>query len=160
MWSPSRGVCTSVSPEALAEAQATDEELTALLQGTAALRLEKIQVPALDVALHCDTTTGTPRPTSPKPSDGKYSTLSTVFATLERGRQRNSFPSDSCGLGCRRTAALGHKHASLVSGRRYPGTPPRHLVSSLCLHLGSSMCTLTSLAHYRHQTASDTASPQ
>jgi uncharacterized CHY-type Zn-finger protein len=48
-------VCTSVSPEALAEAQAEDAELATLLQGTTALQLEKIQVPGSDVALHCDT---------------------------------------------------------------------------------------------------------
>jgi len=55
-------VCTSVSLKALAEAQATAVELTNLLQGTTTLRLEKIQVPGSDVALHCDITTNRPRP--------------------------------------------------------------------------------------------------
>ena len=59
-------VCMSISPEALAEAQATDAELNALLRGTTALRLEKIQVSGSDVALHCDTTTGRPRPYVPE----------------------------------------------------------------------------------------------
>jgi len=59
-------IYTSISPEVLAEAQATDAELTALLQGTTALRLEKIQIPGSDVALHCDTTTGRPRPYIPE----------------------------------------------------------------------------------------------
>ena len=58
-------VGTSVSPEALAEAQDTDAELTTLLQGATALRLEKIQVPGTDIALHCDTTTTRPRPYVP-----------------------------------------------------------------------------------------------
>jgi len=57
-------VGTSVSPEALAEAQDTDAELNTLLQGATALRLEKIQVTGTDIALHCDTTTR-PRPYVP-----------------------------------------------------------------------------------------------
>jgi hypothetical protein len=59
-------VCTSVSPETLVEAQAEDAEITDLLQGTTALRLEKIQVPGSDVALHCDTSTARPRPYVPE----------------------------------------------------------------------------------------------
>jgi hypothetical protein len=55
-------VCTPASPEALAEAQATDAELTVLLQRTTALRLEKVQVPGSDVALHCDTLRPSARP--------------------------------------------------------------------------------------------------
>jgi cleavage and polyadenylation specificity factor subunit 1 len=54
-------VGTSVSPEALAEAQDTDAELTTLLQGATALHLEKIQVPGSDIALHCDMTSTRPR---------------------------------------------------------------------------------------------------
>jgi cleavage and polyadenylation specificity factor subunit 1 len=59
-------VCASVSPEALAEAQAEDAELAALLQGNTALRLEKIQVPGAGVALHCGTSTTKPRPYVPE----------------------------------------------------------------------------------------------
>jgi cleavage and polyadenylation specificity factor subunit 1 len=59
-------VCTSVSPEALAEAQATDAELANLLQGTTALRLEKIQIPGTDITLQCDTSTNRPRPYVPE----------------------------------------------------------------------------------------------
>jgi hypothetical protein len=150
-------VGASFSPEALAEAQDTDAELTILLQGATALRLEKIQVPGTDIALHCDTTTTRPRPTSLQYSDGKCSTLYTVLATSEQGRRRNLFPSGTCGRACRRTAAPGHQHTSLASGQRYSGTPPRHLGTSLCLHPGSSTCTSKSLAHFRRQTVSDTA---
>ena len=94
--------------------------------------------------------------TSPPLSDDKCSTLSTVLTISEQGRQENSFPSDSCGRACRRTAAPGHERASIASGRRYPGTRPRHWEISLCLLPGSSTCTSISLAHFRHQTASDT----
>jgi len=59
-------ICTSISPEDLAEAQATDAVLTALLQGTTALQFETIQIPGSDVVLHCDTTTGRPRPYVPE----------------------------------------------------------------------------------------------
>jgi hypothetical protein len=58
-------VCTAVSPEDLAETNATDAELNALLQGTTASRLEKSQVPGSDVALYCDTSTTRPRPYVP-----------------------------------------------------------------------------------------------
>jgi len=136
-------ICTSISPEVLAEAQATDAEFIALLQGTTALRLEKIQIPGSDVVLHCDTTTGRPRPTFPKSSDGKYLTLSTVSATLEQGQQQNPFLSDTCGQACRKIATPGHEHASLASGRIYPGTLPHHWETSPCLHPGSSSCTST-----------------
>jgi len=59
-------IYTSISPEVLAEAQATDAEHTALLQGTTALRLEKIQIPGSVVVLHCHTPTGRPRPYVPE----------------------------------------------------------------------------------------------
>jgi len=95
--------------------------------------------------------------TFPKPSNGSYLTLSTVSATSEEGQLQNSFLSHTCGRACRRTAAPGYEHASLASGRRYPGTPPSHRETSPCLHNGSSICTLTSSAHFRHPTASDTA---
>jgi len=94
---------------------------------------------------------------SPQLSDGKCSTLSTVLAISEQGRQENSFPSDSCGRACRRTVAPGHERASIASGLRYPGTRPRQWEISLCLLPGSSTCTSTSLGYFRHQTASDTA---
>ena len=58
-------VCASVSPEALSEEQAKDAELTALLQGTTALRLEKIPIPGSEVAVHCDTSATRPRPYVP-----------------------------------------------------------------------------------------------
>ena len=53
--------CASVSPEALAKEQANDAELTALLEGNTALRLEKISVPGLDVVIHCHTSASRPR---------------------------------------------------------------------------------------------------
>jgi hypothetical protein len=56
-----KAVGTSVFPEALVEAQDTDSELTTLLKGDTALRLEKIQVPGTDIALHCDMATTRPR---------------------------------------------------------------------------------------------------
>jgi len=59
-------ICTSISPDVLGEAQARDAELTALLQGTTALRLEKIHIPGSDVVLQRDTTTGRPRPYVPE----------------------------------------------------------------------------------------------
>ena len=59
-------ICTSVSPEDLAEAQVTDAELTALLQGTTALWFEKIQITCSDVVLHCDMITGRRRPYVPE----------------------------------------------------------------------------------------------
>ena len=80
-------VGTSVSPEALAEAQDTDAELTALLQGATALRLEKIQVPGTDIALHCDTTTTRPR--LYVPATLRWQVFDTVLATSEQGRRRN-----------------------------------------------------------------------
>jgi len=125
---PSRveAISTSVSPEALAEAQDTDAEPASLLQGHKALRLKKIQTPVTDNALHCDTSTDRPRPTSSQPSDGKCSTLYTVWATSEQGRRRNSLRSGTCGLACRRIAAPGHEHATPASGRKHPGTSPRH----------------------------------
>ena len=55
-------LCAQVSPEALAEAEEIDAELTTCLQGATALPLEKFQVPGTDVSLHCDTTTSRPRP--------------------------------------------------------------------------------------------------
>jgi len=55
-------VCASVSPEALAEEQANDAELTALLHVTTARLLEKSPVPGSDVFIHCDTTAARPRP--------------------------------------------------------------------------------------------------
>ena len=109
-------ICTSTYPEDLAEAQATDAELTAFLQGTTALRFEKIQIPVPDVGLHCDTATSRPRPTFPKPSDGKYETFCTDSATSVQGQMQTSCLSDTCGLVFRKTAAPGHKHASLASG--------------------------------------------
>jgi len=53
---------TSVSPEALAQAEDTDAELASLLKVPTALRLKKIQTPSTDIALHCDTSTDRPRP--------------------------------------------------------------------------------------------------
>ena len=48
---------TSISPNDLAEGQATDTELTVLLQGTTAIQFETIQIPGSDMILHCDTNT-------------------------------------------------------------------------------------------------------
>jgi len=81
--------CASVSSEALAEEQANDAEITALSHGTAALRLEKISVPGSNV-IQRDTSAARPRPTSPQPSGGRCSNLSTVLATLEQEQQQNS----------------------------------------------------------------------
>ena len=56
---------TSVSPEILAEAHATDAELANILQGTTTLRMEKIQVPGTDLILLCNTSPNRPRPYFP-----------------------------------------------------------------------------------------------
>jgi cleavage and polyadenylation specificity factor subunit 1 len=85
-------VCTPVSSEPLVEAQTSNAELTALLQGTTALRLEKIQVPGSDVSVHCDTSTTRPRPTYPKHSDEKCSTPSTGLVTPWPGCAASTCP--------------------------------------------------------------------
>jgi hypothetical protein len=52
-------------PEALAEEQPIDVELSALLQGTTALQFEKIPFPGSEVTLHCDTSATRQNPKSP-----------------------------------------------------------------------------------------------
>jgi hypothetical protein len=147
-------VCTPVSPEALAEAQASDAELNALLQGTTALRLEKIQIPDSDVPLDCDTSTTRPRPYVHENIRRQVFVFLHGLLHLGARQRRNSFPNDSCS---RRTAPTGYEHASLASGGRFPGIRTHQWGTSPCLHPGSSTCTSTSLVHFRHQTASDTA---
>ena len=150
-------ICTSISPEDLAEAQATDAELTAFLQGTTALRFEKIQIPGSDVVLHCDTTTGRPRPYIPETLRRKvFDSLHGLGhlgtrATAKLVSQRYVWS------GVQKDCRAWGRACQLASGRRYPSTPPRHWETSLCLHPGSSTYTSTSSVHFRHRTASDTA---
>ena len=140
-------------PEALDEAQATDAELANIFQGTTASGWRSSRFTAGTYLDNAKRLQPDHARTSPKLSDGKCSTLSTVLAISEQERQQNLFPSDSCGRACRRTAAPGHERPSIASGRRYPGTRTPHWEISLCLFPGSSTCTSTSLAHFRLQTA-------
>ncbi|UYV79479.1 hypothetical protein LAZ67_17002785, partial [Cordylochernes scorpioides] len=54
-------------PKSLAEAQAVDQELQALLtsENHNSLQLEKVQIPETDISLYCDVSTAKPRPFVP-----------------------------------------------------------------------------------------------
>jgi len=60
-------ITVPVTHDALAAAQADDEELRALLVSTTALQLEKILIPGTSVELYCDTSSGKQRPYIPAP---------------------------------------------------------------------------------------------
>jgi cleavage and polyadenylation specificity factor subunit 1 len=60
-------VASPATPEALAAAQDEDKELSSLLSGTTALRLQKINIPGTAVSLYCDTAGVKPRPYVPSP---------------------------------------------------------------------------------------------
>ncbi|UYV80342.1 hypothetical protein LAZ67_18002541 [Cordylochernes scorpioides] len=56
-------------PKSLAEAQAVDQELQALLtsENRSSLQLEKVQIPETNISLYCDVSTAKPRPFVPAP---------------------------------------------------------------------------------------------
>ncbi|UYV65622.1 hypothetical protein LAZ67_3004893 [Cordylochernes scorpioides] len=56
-------------PKSLAEAQAVDQELQALLtsENRSSLQLEKVQIPETNISLYCDVSTAKPRPFVPSP---------------------------------------------------------------------------------------------
>ncbi|UYV75795.1 hypothetical protein LAZ67_13001374 [Cordylochernes scorpioides] len=56
-------------PKSLAEAQAVDQELQALLtsENRSSLQLEKVQIPEMNISLYCDVSTAKPRPFVPAP---------------------------------------------------------------------------------------------
>ncbi|UYV75788.1 hypothetical protein LAZ67_13001363 [Cordylochernes scorpioides] len=56
-------------PKSLAEAQAVDQELQALLtsENRSSLQLEKVQIPEMNISLYCDVSTAKPRPFIPAP---------------------------------------------------------------------------------------------
>ncbi|UYV70374.1 hypothetical protein LAZ67_7002762 [Cordylochernes scorpioides] len=56
-------------PKSLAEAQAADQELQALLtsENRGSLQLEKVQIPETNISLYCDVSTAKPRPFVPAP---------------------------------------------------------------------------------------------
>ncbi|UYV65202.1 hypothetical protein LAZ67_3003566, partial [Cordylochernes scorpioides] len=56
-------------PKSLAEAQAVDQELQALLtsENRSSLQLEKVQIPETNISLYCDVSTEKPRPFVPAP---------------------------------------------------------------------------------------------
>ncbi|UYV66754.1 hypothetical protein LAZ67_4002773 [Cordylochernes scorpioides] len=62
-------------PKSLAEAQAVDQELQALLtsENRSSLQLEKVQIPETNISLYCDDSTAKPRPFSFSPPDGRFS---------------------------------------------------------------------------------------
>jgi cleavage and polyadenylation specificity factor subunit 1 len=60
-------ITAPVSHDALAAAQAGDEELRTLLVSTTALQLTKILIPGPSAELYCDTSSGKPRPYVPSP---------------------------------------------------------------------------------------------
>jgi hypothetical protein len=117
---------TSVSSKALAEAQDTDAELTTLLQGATALRLDKIQVSSSDITLYCNTTTTRPRPYVP--ATFRRQVFDSVHglghlgtrATAKLFLQRYVWP------GVQKDCRTWAQNGSLSSGQRYPGTQPRH----------------------------------
>ncbi|UYV69908.1 hypothetical protein LAZ67_7001162 [Cordylochernes scorpioides] len=61
--------------KSLAEAQAVDQELQALLtsENCSSLQLEKVQIPETNISLYCDVSTAKPRPFSFCPPDGRFS---------------------------------------------------------------------------------------
>jgi cleavage and polyadenylation specificity factor subunit 1 len=60
-------ITTPPSYDAMASAQATDDELQRLLTSTTALQLDKHFIPGTSVSLYCDSSTGKPRPYVPSP---------------------------------------------------------------------------------------------
>ncbi|UYV75266.1 hypothetical protein LAZ67_12003176, partial [Cordylochernes scorpioides] len=56
-------------PKSLAEAQAVDQELQAILtsENRSSLQLEKVQIPETNISLYCDVSTAKPRPFVPAP---------------------------------------------------------------------------------------------
>jgi hypothetical protein len=152
-------VCTSVSPEALTEGQATDAELANILHGTTALRLEKIHFPGTDVTLQCDTSTNRPRQYVPEPPP-----TASVRLFPRSGRPRNKGDSQTHFPAIRVTwsaEGLPHLGTSVPVLPAVEDIQPHHHATGRlhCLLPGSSTCTSTSLALF-HRTASDTASRQ
>jgi len=149
-------VCASVSPEALAEEQANDAELAALLHGTTALRLENFPVPSSDVVIHCDTSAARPLPYVPATLRRHvFNTLQGIGhietrATTKLTSQRFVWPGVQ--KDCRTWARACMSYQRLKISRHI--TTPWE--TSLCLHPGSSTFTSSSLAHSRYQMVSDT----
>jgi hypothetical protein len=149
-------VGTSVSPEALAEAQDTDAELITLLQGATALRLGKIQVPSTDIALHCDTTITRPRPYVPATLRRQVFDSTRSWPPRNKGDGETYFPAVRVAW---RAEGLPHLGTSMPVLPAVKDIQAHHHATwrPLILHPGSSTCTSTSLAHFQRQTLLDTA---
>ena len=132
-----------VTHDALAAAQADDEELRALLVSTTALQLEKILIPGTSVELYCDTSSGKQRLYIPAPLRRQiFNSLHPSVTPVLRQRLSSS-PNASCGQPFRKTAALGPELANRASAPKFPATPPPQLATSPSLLHASYTSTST-----------------
>jgi hypothetical protein len=120
-----------VTHDALAAAQANDDELRTLLVNSTMLQLKKNSSPAPQSSCTATLPVANHDHTSRLPSTIRYSTPCIPSTTLELRQWLSSSPNISCGQPFKKTVTLGPEPANPASAPKFLTTPSLQLATSL-----------------------------